>query len=284
MAQINNIDYKKYKRFFSFGCSFTDYLWPTWADIIGKHIPVYYNFGCAGAGNIFISNQVSEMHQRYNFQKDDLIIVMWSSINREDRYIKKQWKTFGNVYTNNFYDNSYIKKYADYRGFLIRDLALISMTYYFLNSLECDFCMLNMSDIVKKTYMCEEHEQYTNTNFNEFKNELLDVLNLYNKVISNIKPSFHTCLYSTSYPKVLKLKAIKPDNTFEYFSDMHPLPLQHLKYLKMVFQNFKIDKKVYEFIFEETEKIVSHKRLNYDNDLDSIDMLWKKSSKSYSKL
>ena len=31
-------DWTKYKRFFTFGCSFTCYMWPTWADIISKEM------------------------------------------------------------------------------------------------------------------------------------------------------------------------------------------------------------------------------------------------------
>jgi hypothetical protein len=279
MSKIDNIDYGKYKRFFSFGCSFTDYQWPTWADIIGKHIPEYYNCGQSGAGNIFISNQISEMHQRYNFQKDDLIIVMWSSINREDKYIKNHWVTYGNIYNNDFYDKSYIKKYVDYRGFLIRDLALISMTYYFLNSLECDFCMLSMSNLVKLTYNCGEH-----ANFDKFSDQLSDVLKLYHTVISNIKPSFYDSLYDGNPPKPLKLKKRTGNNKFEYFFDGHAGPLDHLKYLAKVFENLKISKKVYEFIFDETKKMNSYTRTNYEYDLNSVDMLWKKRSKLYDKL
>ena len=34
---------QKYNRFFSFGCSFTQYHWPTWANVIGMHFD-YDNF------------------------------------------------------------------------------------------------------------------------------------------------------------------------------------------------------------------------------------------------
>jgi hypothetical protein len=49
--EIKVLDVHKYKRFFAFGRSFTDYLWPTWADIIGREIPYYENWGHGAAGN-----------------------------------------------------------------------------------------------------------------------------------------------------------------------------------------------------------------------------------------
>ena len=42
--QIQYLDKKKYKRFFAFGCSYTEYFWPTWPDIIGQEIPYYENW------------------------------------------------------------------------------------------------------------------------------------------------------------------------------------------------------------------------------------------------
>ena len=49
-------EFKKYKRVFAFGCSFTCYRWPTWADLIGKQCEgaEFRNYGKSGAGNLFI--------------------------------------------------------------------------------------------------------------------------------------------------------------------------------------------------------------------------------------
>jgi hypothetical protein len=84
------IDYKKYKRVFIFGCSFTKYEWPTWANILSYEMPdaEIYNFAQSGAGNLFISERVIAANQRYRYNKDDLILLMWSTHSREDRYIE----------------------------------------------------------------------------------------------------------------------------------------------------------------------------------------------------
>ena len=46
------------KRIFTFGCSFTNYLWSTWANILGYEFreAEFYNFGKSGAGNQYIFN------------------------------------------------------------------------------------------------------------------------------------------------------------------------------------------------------------------------------------
>ena len=46
----------KFKRAFVFGCSFTQYYWPTWADILGREFNKFENWGQCGGGNQFIFN------------------------------------------------------------------------------------------------------------------------------------------------------------------------------------------------------------------------------------
>jgi len=137
---IDNIDLSKYKRFFAFGCSFTGYWWPTWADVLAKDMPQaeFYNMGYCGAGNLMISNRIYEANLKLKFNKDDLVIVMWSTFCREDRYINNRWECPGNIFTQQVYSENFVKKFADPKGYLIRDLSLISYTKCFLESLKCD--------------------------------------------------------------------------------------------------------------------------------------------------
>ena len=82
-------DLKKYKRIFAFGCSFTSYLYPTWADIIYKSMNPdveFYNLGKSGGGNLFISHRIVEANKKYEFTENDLVVVMWSTHARIDFY------------------------------------------------------------------------------------------------------------------------------------------------------------------------------------------------------
>jgi hypothetical protein len=122
------IDLKKYKRIFAFGCSFTAYGWPTWADIIAVEAKTeYYNYGVSGLGNLGIMARIAEANARYKFNEDDLVMVMWSTYSREDRWINGGWYAMGNVWNSGYPDN-WVRDYCDPVGYLIRDHAIISLT------------------------------------------------------------------------------------------------------------------------------------------------------------
>jgi hypothetical protein len=106
------IDFTKYKRFFTFGCSYTSYIWPTWADLISKDMPQaeFYNLGKTGSGNLCISSRVAEANNRFKFTDTDLVMVMFSSYTREDRWVEYEWMTKGNVYVNNVYTSDWVRK------------------------------------------------------------------------------------------------------------------------------------------------------------------------------
>lgn len=109
-------------RLFTFGCSYTNYVWPTWADIIAYDLGCeFYNYGIGGLGNVGISCRIVEADCIYKFHPDDLIIVQWSSWSREDRYIKGKWAAHGNVWNNDFYDRNFLLKYVDTDNDLIKN-------------------------------------------------------------------------------------------------------------------------------------------------------------------
>lgn len=71
-------------RLFTFGCSYTNYFWPTWSDFIGLNFNHYENWGWGGAGNYYIAAKIYECHLINNFTKDDTILIMLSSPYRLD--------------------------------------------------------------------------------------------------------------------------------------------------------------------------------------------------------
>ena len=80
-------------RIFFFGCSYTHFAWPTWADILGVHASGYaidcpelnnnsvatYNFGRSGDSNAGIMHRLLLANAQYNFKSDDIICVQWTS-------------------------------------------------------------------------------------------------------------------------------------------------------------------------------------------------------------
>lgn len=201
--------FNQYKRFFAFGCSLTSYNWPTWADIISKEVPEYYNYAKSGGGNLFISNSIVEANLTHKFTENDLVIVMWSSISREDRYKDYNWQTPGNIYTQGVIDVEFVNKWSNERFYLIRDLALVEQARVYLNHLPCDTDMLKMVDFVKG-------------------NELQDVVDTYTNTIQSIKPAIVDVVYKGTWP----ITPIKGWSGKGQSADYHPTPLGYLKYLE----------------------------------------------------
>lgn len=165
-------------RLFTFGCSFTQYVWPTWADILGQEFQFYENWGLAGAGNQFIFNSIIECNLRNKLQKNDTVIIMWTSITRIDRYIGHQWLHTGSLFSIE------TKKYNninDARGFLIRDLAAMSAVIAILDDIGCNY------------------QFHSKVPIGSDDDEVSDVVELYNDTIDKIAPSVLSTIYNNKW-------------------------------------------------------------------------------------
>jgi len=120
---------KQYKRGFLFGCSFTKYHWPTWADVLSNQVdfPVI-NAGLSGIGNVGILHEITKHDIQYSFTPDDLIIVVWTHWSREDRWVNGKWACCGNVFSgppDRFYDDHFVKKYWSWENDIIKNSSAI---------------------------------------------------------------------------------------------------------------------------------------------------------------
>jgi hypothetical protein len=232
-------DWKKYKRFFAFGCSYTRYIWPTWADIVSKSMPdaEFYNLGRSGGGNPFISYRVAEANNRFKFTDTDLIMILFSSYTREDRWVESSWQSFGNVYQNSYYDDAWCRKYADERGYMIRDAAVIDMTLKYVDSMPCDsYSMLSVPFVTE-----------VEDNNNGVAPE--DIATLYKDTFGRFKPSF-------------KELEIMPNPVLDYsgFQDGHPATIRHYNYLSKL--GFALSDASKQFAEESTETLKTIKARN----------------------
>ena len=116
-------------RLFTFGCSYTSYIWPTWADVIANDLDVeYYNYGFSGLGNQGIQSRIVEADMRHNLTSDDIVLIFWSSWSREDRFLDNHWATGGSVFNNTFYDEDFINRYWSWENDIIKNSTAIHMT------------------------------------------------------------------------------------------------------------------------------------------------------------
>jgi hypothetical protein len=224
------IDYTKYKRFFAFGCSFTCYIWPTWADVISKEMPQaeFFNLGKTGAGNLCISSKVAEANNRFKFTDTDLVMVMFSSYTREDRWVEHEWMTHGNVFVNEVYSKDWVRKFADERGYLIRDASLIDLTTGYLKSLPCD--SYTMLSVPFKTNADSPNSDSIAPN---------DILEVYVDTFSKMPPSF------------FELELFGWDTDYKKFRDGHPSPIKYYNYLEKI--GFKFSESTKQYALDSTQ-------------------------------
>lgn len=195
-------------RLFTFGCSYTNYRWSTWADCLAPEFDYFENWGQSGAGNGFIFNSVMEADQRHKFGSRDTVIVCWSTYMRDDWYVNNRWQTIGGVFNTPIYNPDYLKTHVDERGYVMRDLAYIKGVKSLLETRAgLTWKFLSLADLK------------AGTGRESNPGETADVMALYADVLDAILPSYQAVLYPTGW---------------KHSDDPHPTPAEHLVYLDAV--------------------------------------------------
>jgi hypothetical protein len=214
------------QRLFTFGCSFTDYKWATWANILAFEFNCqFFNFGKSGAGNAFISNQITQANRYYNFNENDIVIACWTNISREDRWKnKKGWVTPGNIYSQQEYDAKFVRSWANDIHFALRDFSYIDLIKNYLYG-KTNYHFLSMCDI-------KNHINQWETGHNHCNRDIDNLTNLYKDSLDSISPSFYETLWQNDIDIKWKKdwKEIHPN-----YSDGHPTILEHYEYLTKTF-------------------------------------------------
>lgn len=110
-------------RLFVFGCSYTSYAYPTWADAISVNFNQYYNYGRSGCSNTYIMNALVAANDTFKFKKTDTVIVMLTGFGRFSYKPRGSiWQTKGDMFNyceqikdsvvQNFYDNMWSDDFA----------------------------------------------------------------------------------------------------------------------------------------------------------------------------
>lgn len=149
------------KRLFTFGCSFTRYAWPSWADFLGLEFDYFENWGQHGIGNVAIANRVAESYSKNKFTKDDTVVVQWSSHIRNDYHTFRNppkgrdsvgWKTKGSMFNylnHQTYDNDWLMKFFDERSYIMYSLNSMVLVKNLLDNIGCIYKMTSIGDFSK---------------------------------------------------------------------------------------------------------------------------------------
>ena len=155
-----------YTRLYTFGCSFTMYKWPTWADYlhVGGLAKYYENWGLPGGSNDFIFHSIIECLPKITDK--DIVCVMWSQPHRISDYNDNQgWDMPGNAY---LYQPKERTKYLHDDKIALENQSYFKATATLLQSLNIKFYFTSMERVDIKYEEVFKTKQYFNTSMAEF--------------------------------------------------------------------------------------------------------------------
>tara|TARA_B110000503_G_scaffold129783_1_gene202368 strand:+ start:1283 stop:2068 length:786 start_codon:yes stop_codon:yes gene_type:complete len=221
-------------RIFTFGCSYTKYYWPTWADILRHSLgnDVVFNYAHQGTGPSQIMYNMQIANAKHNFNPaTDKIIIQWTQWSREDRYINGKWTADGGI-PNQLFDNTWMKKFHDVDYDFIRALTIIKT----INSA--------YSNLIKYQYHWNLHEGINNPN-----------------MLSSPLQQYLASVYKEGFPGINDVYTSHP--TYPNIGDGHPTVYGHLEQAIKIADAIGVDisensKKVFIDLDAENMKLVSN--------------------------
>jgi len=220
------------KRLFTFGCSYTDYYWPTWANFFGSLYDEHHNWGCVGGGNQFIFESLVECNISHHFNENDTIVVMWSTYQRFDLYLD-HWITPGNIY-NSSYSEDWIEKYWSIKGGILHSLNYISAAQLILDALNVEWAMASMCDLLDP--FGEKKSKFSNIR-KWLKQSKLNLFDEYPKMKKYETIFANKNMISPPLNDFCK-RYRKDDFNFNRHNksivDYHPTPLMHLEWTQQI--------------------------------------------------
>jgi hypothetical protein len=214
------------RRLFVFGCSFTSYNYPTWADFLGENFDEYHNYGLGGACNQLIFGRFIEADTLYNFNENDYIIVMLSSIDRFSFYNDNKWKKIMDYDSGDFLMDCYMGEMHSNSWGLFK-------TFTFTKTIHDILSLKNIKHKIIKAFPIETKIIQNDSNFPNYE-ITKKYLNYIDEITNN---SESLCEFT---------KKNYPDSN-KYYShnniiDRHPTIDMHYEYYKKEFPNYVSDK------------------------------------------
>jgi hypothetical protein len=213
-------------RIWTFGCSFTEFDWPTWADILINHVGHNggsgKNWGRCGAGNQYIATKIWECNARHRFTPDDWVFICWTGFTREDRYTTERgWQSPGNLGNQDIYNDNFIRAWADEKHYAMRDAMLIQSTQLALSKLGVNFLNWTMQPIKQKTGA-----------FSFFTSDSTDeVFDLYNLQFDGPSMMVFNNTVDQRPERGKHRIQTRWDDNCQPIPEWHPYPWEHLNYI-----------------------------------------------------
>jgi len=217
---------------FTFGCSYTHFVWPTWSSCLSPYFDRIDNYARSGAGNLFIFTCFSNAIADDRIKKGDTVIIQWSSFVREDRIMQNEetYSLGGYAFNNGFYSKKLLSRYFNT---LQKGLELIG----FITSIEaiCEQKGINL----KMFHMFEPwigisagEPSFVHAELLHFGSKKLKEYRVLEKIkkLSSSPLFFPNSLEMLNDKEKYGVGYIKDKDTGKAFEDHHPQSIVHLHY------------------------------------------------------
>jgi len=233
-------------RIFTYGCSLTNYVWPTWADII-LYKNEGFNLGVTGGGAEQILHRILSTDLRMGFKEDDVVIVIFPTIFRWDHILtsKSIWSNTGQILNTEFY-HSVNEKYTTLEGCAYKNLNSMLLIKNYLESKNVRYFFGASQNIFENTFD-ELPEQHFNL-INIVKSELQFTLKSFNRYIYGDRTTTHWEITKTFSDSGINLHP-RPTTHFNWVNDIL------LPHLDIELKISKDDIQLMESIVDKSKKI-----------------------------
>jgi hypothetical protein len=141
------------RRLFTFGCSYTSWYWPTWADLLGRSYDYSENWAVRGLGNRAIVERLSECLLKNKVTKDDTVIVQWTDFHRYDTHYpginqRSNWRSGGSLLVKPV-EIAYIKDSWREDSYTMHSMNFINLGINLLKSYGCKWYITSSVDLTQ---------------------------------------------------------------------------------------------------------------------------------------
>jgi hypothetical protein len=225
-------------RIFTFGCSFTEYRWPTWADII-LYGNVGYNCGVSGGGFDSILYRLMEVDRKFKLTSDDKVIIVFTTPLRWDIITNYSWSTHGQILNSQF--KKYENKLYSLEGLIFKSFYNIKIIHDFLENKKINYVFGSVNDL-----FLDLGNYFEKIDIIEETNELINYVKN-NVEIKLLNFSKYTSSYKTGWTTTKKYI----DNNSEY----HPRPITYYSWVNdILVKEIDVDIKITKEQILEIEK------------------------------
>jgi hypothetical protein len=225
-------------RLFTFGCSHTQYRWPSWANILGLGFKEFYNFGQPASGMFYMKYQFFYAKEHFKFHKNDTLLFMLSDEARIDYVKDKEWFNSGLAFNSKHLLGD--KLFDHYT--LTHAIESTYINLYYLKR-ELDEIGCNYEIMYAFPHLINEDDNFFDDNIKKICEKMYRLTNTDIKPLTDFGKKMESELGYKNYTfyrdKNKKIGNVVLDTHFE---DAHFTVITHLEYVKKYLSKYYDDK------------------------------------------